>query len=268
MTVQKSGNMLTRPEILRLVNDYIGVSQGYLGDFSYKSHYEFYPYYCDLDINPNKVEGTTRERFIHILETSEPQIQAKILRGILNKYPVNSEVPFGSNASRTSNLHKVVLGWINRLENNLLSEVDLTYTSDTVARAIRDCHVLLKENSAISGVDRIHTALHGYIEAICDNHYIAYERNASLPALFSILRREHPAFQIAVTSKEVTSILRSLGAIIDSLNPVRNQASLAHPNRQLIDEPEAALIINAAQILLQYIDTKLNNYASLETSES
>jgi hypothetical protein len=33
---------LTRPEIMRLVNRYIGVSAGYLGDFSYGSHSEFY----------------------------------------------------------------------------------------------------------------------------------------------------------------------------------------------------------------------------------
>jgi hypothetical protein len=43
---------LTRQEIARLVNRYIGVSGGYLGDFSYRTHAEFYPEYCDLDINP------------------------------------------------------------------------------------------------------------------------------------------------------------------------------------------------------------------------
>lgn len=36
---------LSRQEIYKVVNDYIGVSQGYLGDFSYRSHEEFYPYY-------------------------------------------------------------------------------------------------------------------------------------------------------------------------------------------------------------------------------
>lgn len=81
--------MLTRPEIYRLVHDYIGVSSGYLGDFSYRTHQEFYPYYCDLDIDPLVYEGTTRERFINILESSDSTTQAKIVNGVLKKYPVS-----------------------------------------------------------------------------------------------------------------------------------------------------------------------------------
>lgn len=35
---------MTGQEIVRLVNKYIGVStDGYLGDFSYRTHKEFYP---------------------------------------------------------------------------------------------------------------------------------------------------------------------------------------------------------------------------------
>jgi hypothetical protein len=46
---------LTRLEIMRIVNRYIGVSGGYLGDFSYRTHADFYPEYCDLGINPYEV---------------------------------------------------------------------------------------------------------------------------------------------------------------------------------------------------------------------
>jgi hypothetical protein len=63
---------LTKGEIIRLVNGYIGVSGGYLGDFSYRTHSEFYPEYCQLDVDPANYEGTTRERFISILERSDP----------------------------------------------------------------------------------------------------------------------------------------------------------------------------------------------------
>ena len=33
---------MTRPEIYSVVNDYIGVDQGYLRDFTYRTHREFY----------------------------------------------------------------------------------------------------------------------------------------------------------------------------------------------------------------------------------
>jgi len=80
--------VLTKGLIIRLVNDYIGVCGGYLGEpeslrFSYRTHREFYPVYCDLDsINPDVMEGTTRERFIAILFGAESKVQAKIIRGI------------------------------------------------------------------------------------------------------------------------------------------------------------------------------------------
>ncbi len=81
--------MLTRSELYRLVNDYIEVSGGYLGDFSYRTHKEFYPYYCNLDINSYDYEGTTRERFIKILESSDAITQAKIIGRVLTKYTVS-----------------------------------------------------------------------------------------------------------------------------------------------------------------------------------
>ncbi|MEZ4673914.1 MAG: hypothetical protein R2932_06675 [Caldilineaceae bacterium] len=82
---------LTKAEIIRLVNNYIEVSGGYLGDFSYQSHAEFYPTYCGIDnIDPFDYEGTTRERFIKILETASPNVQAKIIRGIFLKMPPKS----------------------------------------------------------------------------------------------------------------------------------------------------------------------------------
>jgi hypothetical protein len=48
---------LTGREIYKLVNGYIGVigvSGGYLGDFTYRILEEFYPRYCDLDIDPGR----------------------------------------------------------------------------------------------------------------------------------------------------------------------------------------------------------------------
>ncbi|WP_157951255.1 hypothetical protein [Cyanothece sp. BG0011] len=73
------------------MNDYIGVSNGYLNGFSYTTHYEFYPYYCDLEINVGDYEpGTTREKFIRILEEATPIDQAKIIRGVFKKFPITS----------------------------------------------------------------------------------------------------------------------------------------------------------------------------------
>ncbi len=99
---------LTKFEINKLVNHYIGVYEGYLGDLRYKSHYDFY-IELDLDIDPNAYEGTTRKRFITILSESTSDVQARILDGILNRYPV------GSSELRTQERRDEIAGWIARL---------------------------------------------------------------------------------------------------------------------------------------------------------
>lgn len=122
---------LTRQEAMKIVNRYIGVSGGYLGDFSYRTHGEFYPEYCGLDIDPDAYSGTTRERFIKILLAQSPHDQAKIVRGVIERFGGDAENP------NRSQLRPELEGWITRLEG--APAVDLntpTKTRDVVARAL------------------------------------------------------------------------------------------------------------------------------------
>ena len=48
-----------------------------------------------------------------------------------------------------------------------------------------------------------------------------------------------------------------MSSVVDTLNTLRNTASLAHPNDALLDDEEAMLAINAAQTILHYLDPKL-----------
>ena len=83
--------MLKKSDIYRLVHDYIEVDyDGDMRDFSYQDHREFYPYYCDLEINvEDHIYGTTRETFMRILEEASPLDQAKIIKGVFKKYPLS-----------------------------------------------------------------------------------------------------------------------------------------------------------------------------------
>jgi Abortive infection C-terminus len=246
---------MTKSEIVKVVNLYIGVSKGYLGDFSYRTHARFYPDYCDLDINPHEDEGTTREQFISILSSAEPRIQAKILRGVLERFPVGGGPP-----TRTQALHDQLVEVVRRLEAAApVPTPTLRITSAVVERAIADAEALIRNNGATSGVDRIHTALHGYLLAVCDDTGIRHPLDASTTALFKLLREQHPAFQdLGPRAQDIVQVLRSCSAIMDALNPVRNRATVAHPNAELLEKEEAMLVINVAQTLLHYLDAKLS----------
>ncbi|MBE3037753.1 MAG: abortive infection family protein [Chloroflexi bacterium] len=237
-----------------MVNRYIGVQGGYLGDFSYRTHAEFYLEFCDVDIDPNQYEGTTRQRFISILTNSEPDIQARILGGVLRKYPV------GSSELRTQQRFDEIQAMIGRLEGAVaVTSPSPRITSDVVERAISDAETLLRASGATSGVDRIHTALHGYLRAVCDEAGITYGADSSLTDMFGLLRQLHPRLQQAVQhASEVQRIIRSFGVVLDALNALRNRGSVAHPNPVLLADDEAFLAINAARTVLHYLDAKIS----------
>jgi hypothetical protein len=243
---------LTRPEIQRLVSSYIGVTQGYLGDFSYQSHHDFYAN-LDLDIDPFDYQGTTRERFIEILTASPPEVQARILQGILDRFPA------GSSEGRTEARASEIRGWIGRLRGSApVASPSLRVTSAIVDRALADAEQLIRTTGAPSGVDRVHTALHGYLREACRRGEIAFAPGDGMTVLLRRLREGHPALQgSGARSNEIDRILRSFGSVLDSMNPVRNEASVAHANEELLDPPEAMFVINAMRTILHYLDERL-----------
>ena len=247
---------MSTSEIMLVVNGYIGVNGGYLGDFSYKSHEEFYPFYCDLDISPAAYEGTTRQRFINILLDSDAPTQARILNGVLQKYPL--ELFSLEDKERKERLHKTILDIIRRLENNGGVRPDnLNITNDVVERAIQDAKILIEKNGATSGVDRVHTTLHGYLKGVCKKENIVINEDDTLTQIFKKLKAAHPALQNGGTRQsEIDQIISSFSNVLDKLNPLRNKASLSHPNETLLEEDEAMFVVNAANTLLNYFNRK------------
>ncbi|HEX8411818.1 MAG TPA: abortive infection family protein [Thermoanaerobaculia bacterium] len=249
-------NGLTKAEIARVINDYIGVDGGYLQDFSYTKLDEFYPYYCDLDVEPQKLypDTTTRRRFQAILETADAPIQARILRGLLAYLP-----PSEQSARRTAKRAAEIQALADRIERGpSVKAVTPANTSDVVLRAISDAEALLAKNGATSAVDRIHTALHGHLRALCEQEEISFTSDPTMLQLLKLLRQQHPALQnLGTRVQEISTVLNSAGAILDALNPVRNKASVAHPNPDLLEHDEAVLVIDIARSLMRYLDSKL-----------
>lgn len=253
---------LTAREVHLIVSEYIGVDGGYLGDFSYRTHQEFYPAFCDLDIDVAQLReerggGTTRELFVEILKAAEPRDQARIIRGVLDKYPPEKARPEAREERErlAAKLEQLAA----RLESAaaVVAMPEVAVSHEAVTRAIADAEQLLRSNGAVSALDRVHTALHGYLRHLADEGSVTLEDDASIPTIWSVLFREHAAFQ-ALTHRadEIRRLLRSASGILDALNTLRNRASVAHVN-DLIGEPEAALAINIARSLVHYAESRL-----------
>jgi hypothetical protein len=132
----------------------------------------------------------------------------------------------------------------------------LEITSATVEAALTDAENLIRTSGAPSAVDRVHTALHGYLEQFCNQKQIEVREDESIESLFGKIR---PSLHVSDPLAEgmIVQILRGMAKIIQALNSARDKRTLAHPN-PLLGEPEAVLAINAARTLLHYLDKRLS----------
>jgi hypothetical protein len=135
---------------------------------------------------------------------------------------------------------------------------NLAVTSDVVERALRDAENLIGTSGATSAVDRMHTALHGYLKNICDEAGLLYGAAPTITQFFKIVRTQHPAFSGATSyAEEIRRVANAFASAIDALNTIRNNATPAHPNDALLEAPEAMLMINGVRTLLHYLNAKI-----------
>src|SRR5262249_42493801 len=85
----------------------------------------------------------------------------------------------------------------------------LKINSSVVEHALNDAEALIRQRGAVSGLDRVHTAFHGYLKAIChDAGLLLPAGDPGITDLFKILRRQHPALQPPPHgAKEIDNIL-------------------------------------------------------------
>lgn len=130
--------------------------------------------------------------------------------------------------------------------------------SEVVKRALRDAETLLASSGAISAVDRLHTALHGYLRSLCSGAGLESSEGSSITQLLKTLRTKHPALKnLGAQDSELARVLMAFGTIVDSLNTIRNHASVAHPNKTLLDEAEASLTVNSVRTIFSYLVRKM-----------
>jgi len=132
----------------------------------------------------------------------------------------------------------------------------IQYSSNTVEQALDDAKQLVLSGKPNNAVDRTHTAIHGYLQDKCKRLDIKFESADTIARLFKLIR-SHPIFaKTNAKNNEISKINNSIGAILDALNTIRNEKSLAHPN-ELLGKTEAMLAINCSLTILHYLEGKI-----------
>ena len=127
--------------------------------------------------------------------------------------------------------------------------------SGMVQKAVEDAEVFIREGKYDSAVDRVHTAFHGYLRQLLTEHSVAYGADDGLPSLFSKLHGYYgDSIQPADVAERLRTILRSAGGMINAVNELRNNNTIAHPNGQLIQKREAQLVIRMVHAVVDYVE--------------
>lgn len=151
-------------------------------------------------------------------------------------------------------------GLLSKLNNSYEGETDLHFNnlstnSEAVKKAIEDAELFIREGKTDSAVDRIHSAFHGYLQELLMKHNVAFSKDDSLSALFSKLYGKYKEIiQPDTIGERVKTILRSGAGIIRSIDELRNNNTIVHPNGQLIQKREALLVLRFARAIMEYIE--------------
>ena len=132
-------------------------------------------------------------------------------------------------------------------------------SAPAVAAALSDAEALIQAGNCVGAIDRVHTALHGYARTLClEAGLTEIRQDIELPRAIKVLRESHPKLRaIGPHSEHFEKVLKAISVICDTLGTLRNHASLAHANDDLLGQSEALLVANTARTILRYLSDKI-----------
>ena len=88
-----------------------------------------------------------------------------------------------------------------------------------------------------------------------NRHKIEYSKDDQLTSSYGKLVNYYEnSIKPDDVAKRVKTILRGGSGIVNSINEIRNNNTIAHPNEQLIKESEAKLAISIIESIVNYIE--------------
>ncbi|MEC5270310.1 abortive infection family protein [Heyndrickxia coagulans] len=129
--------------------------------------------------------------------------------------------------------------------------------SETIKKSIEDAENFIQLGKYSSAIDRVHTTFHGYLRMKLDELEIEFEESDTIMQLYSKLHNSLEEISSHKLNALIKSSIRSASGVIDTINTIRNKHSLSHPNEEIVEEPEAKLVINLSKQIFEYIEGRV-----------
>lgn len=250
---------LTGIEKLKLEN-FLGMSDGYVLDFSNRTFQEFIRDCQGIDIYDDKYDyasGSKANRLRDFWRKEPNIVVGKLLSDFLEYWKAQKLTQLSEITPPQQALydecHKIAEKLI---QDSPVEHIDAIQadTNDRnyslLAKSIRES---IQKNEPEVALDRLHTYVVKYTRQLCDRHGISYDRNTPLHSMFGGYIK-HLKKSEMITSAMTERILKSSISILEAFNDVRNNQSFAHDN-PILNYPESILIFNNVSSAIKFINS-------------
>lgn len=230
----------------------LGMSSGYVLDFSNRTFDEFFLDVLSIDIYDKKYDyasGSKANRMRAFWDLESNHVVAQVLQALLQGWDEYS----GYNAKPPSDEFSKI---IQRLKSSApVPEIGAIRPNaeekdfEVLAKSVRES---IEKNEPEVGLDRLHTFLIKYFRNLCEKHGVGIEKEKPLHSLVG-------GYIKAIKSKgliesDITErILKSTISVMEAFNKIRNDHSFAHDN-DVLNYHESLLIFGHVTSSVRFVE--------------
>lgn len=232
----------------------LGMESGFVLNFSNRTFEDYFRDVAGIDIYDKKYDlasGSKANRMRAFWNKEGNHLVAKILEPIFHNW--DDFETYGSFDPPSEECLRIV----DRLKayapisdvGALAAPVDADESFDAVARHVREA---IDRDEPELALDRLHTYLMKYMRRLCGARGIETTRDKPLHSLMGEYLKVLRA-QGSIESEITERILKSTISVMEALNRVRNEQSLAHDN-ELLNHDESLLIFGHVASMVRFLD--------------
>lgn len=240
----------------RKLEEALGMSSGYVLNFSNNSFAEFVSGSVGLDIYDSKYDykGSSKANRMRAFWEEESSYTVGQLLGDIFECWDELTAQYGQ-TEPPSPPPEECLRIVRRLKESahvpdleVIRPNTVDRDFEALAKSVRES---IDRNEPEMGLDRLHTFLTRYLRVLCEKHGISTEYEKPLHSLMGEYRKILKTEGL-IQSDMTERILKCNISIMDAFNKVRNEQSYAHPN-QVLNYNESLLIFSHITSLIRFI---------------
>jgi len=252
------------------IEKFLGMSSGYVADFSDRTFHEFVGVVTGLDIDDPKyhyASNSKANRLRQFMKIEDNNTVGKLLQEMSHHYfeklkeaQATSWQPKDADTlKKEEELYQECLIISQSLQGNIIDDISaIKPNSDDVdfkklAESIRES---IEKNLPEVALDRLHTFVMKYIRELCRKHGIEFTDEEALHSVFGKYIKFLTANAYLETEMS-KRILKTSISNLDSFNDVRNNKSFAHDN-PILNYEESVLVFNSISSMIKFIEAVEN----------